>query len=125
LGQDEPSTGLGETVNDAPQPGLQIKGDAQEGRHTLWLKGELDLVSAGMLETRIGELCTDGASLIVLEMGELGFMDSTGLRSLLVSQELCAVNSCRLLIGELSAQVARLLELSGLEGRLPRATQSD
>jgi len=58
----------------------------------------------------------------VLEMSALNFMDSTGLRSLLVSEELCSVNSCRLLLGQLSPQVARLLELSGLEGRLPRVS---
>lgn len=81
------------------------------------MKGELDLVSAGLLETRIAELCTD--------MSDLEFIDSTGLRALLVSRELCGVNSCRLLVGQLSPQVARLLELSGLEGRLPRAAPTD
>ena len=111
-------------MNGEANPGLQIRGDGKGGVQTLWLTGELDLVSAGLLETRIAELCTDGASLIVLEMSELDFMDSTGLRALLVSEELCGVNSCRLLVGQLSPQVARLLELSGLEGRLPRAPQT-
>lgn len=110
-------------MNDERNPGLKIRGDAAAGVHTLWLKGELDLVSAGLLETRIAELCTDGASRIVLEMSELNFMDSTGLRALLVSEELCGVNSCRLMVGQLSPQVARLLELSGLEGRLSRAPE--
>jgi anti-sigma B factor antagonist len=108
-----------------PPPSLEIRGEPDGAAHTLWLKGELDLVSAGLLETRIAELCTDGASRIVLEMSGLDFMDSTGLRSLLVSEELCSVNSCQLLVGELSPQVARLLELSGLEGRLRRASEAD
>jgi anti-sigma B factor antagonist len=112
-------------VNDQAHPGLQIRADGTEGVHTLWLKGELDLVSAGLLETRIAELCTDGASRIVLDMSDLEFIDSTGLRALLVSRELCGVNSCRLLVGQLSPQVERLLELSGLEGRLPRAAPTD
>ena len=112
-------------MSGADVPGLEITGEsAADGAFTLHLRGELDLVSAGMLETRIAELCTDGASRIVLEMEGLQFMDSTGLRALLVSQELCAVNSCRLLVGQLSPQVARLLELSGLEGRLPRAPET-
>lgn len=111
-------------MSDEAIPALQIRGEASGGVHTLWLKGELDLVSAGLLETRIGELCADGASRIVLEMSELDFMDSTGLRALLVSDELCGVNSCRLLVGQLSPQVSRLLQLSGLEDRLPRAPQA-
>ncbi len=104
-----------------PSPGLEIRVEADDANYVLWLSGELDLVSAGMLETRIAELCTDGAGRIVLEMSGLEFMDSTGLRALLTSQELCGVNSCQLLIGEMSTQVSRLLELSGLEGRLRRA----
>jgi anti-sigma B factor antagonist len=104
-----------------PAPGLEIRAESEGSTHVLRLTGELDLVSAGMLETRIAELCTDGASRIVVEMSGLEFMDSTGLRALLTSQELCGVNSCQLLLGEMSAQVSRLLELSGLEGRLGRA----
>ncbi len=104
-----------------PPASLEIRAESDGPSHVLWLTGELDLVSAGVLETRIAELCADGAGRIVLELGTLEFMDSTGLRALLTSQELCGVNSCQLLIGGMSAQVSRLLELSGLEGRLERA----
>jgi anti-sigma B factor antagonist len=103
------------------RPILDIRHESVgERSHTLHLRGELDLASAGQLETSIAELCTDGATEVVLEMAELSFMDSTGLRSLLVSQELCAVNECTLLLSELSPQVQRLLDLSGVDGRLPR-----
>jgi anti-anti-sigma factor len=84
----------------------------------LSLSGELDLASAGVLDTAIAELCTDGAGRITLEMAELEFMDSTGLRSVLVGQELCEVNSCELMIGELSPQVRRLFEVSGVGEKL-------
>ncbi len=79
----------------------------------------------GSSKTSIGELCTDGATRVVLDMEELAFMDSTGLRSLLVSQELCTVNNCSLLLGTLSPQVTRLLDLSGVDGRLPRLEKTD
>ncbi len=42
-------------------PGLEIRGEVDGRAQRLWLKGELDLVSSGLLETRIAELCTDGA----------------------------------------------------------------
>jgi anti-sigma B factor antagonist len=99
-------------------PGLEFESEENGEELILSLKGELDLVSAGLLETRIAELCADGASRIVLEMGELGFMDSTGLRSLLVSQEVCTVNDCSFTISSLTPQVERLLELSGMDHRL-------
>lgn len=108
----------------SPRPSLDIQGDSTSPHeHTLHLQGELDLASAGQLETSIAELCTDGAKQVLLDMAELSFMDSTGLRSLLVSQELCTVNDCRLILGELSPQVERLLDLSGVDGRLPRQSK--
>jgi anti-anti-sigma factor len=97
---------------------LHIRTEAGPDGHVLRLSGELDLASAGELDTAIAELCTDGARLIRLEMGELAFMDSTGLRSVLVGRELCAVNGCELLIGELSPQVQRLFEVSGVGEKL-------
>ncbi|MEA2216963.1 MAG: anti-sigma factor antagonist [Solirubrobacteraceae bacterium] len=102
----------------ANPPALRIRSEAAAGGHVLTLSGELDLASAGVLDTAIAELCTDGAELITLEMGELEFMDSTGLRSVLVGQELCEVNGCELMIGALSPQVRRLFEVSGVGEKL-------
>jgi anti-sigma B factor antagonist len=97
---------------------LQIQATTSGSGHVLSLSGELDLASAGVLDTAIAELCTDGAERITLEMGELAFMDSTGLRSVIVGKELCEVNGCELLIGALSAQVQRLFDVSGVGEKL-------
>ncbi len=103
-----------------PQPTLQIRTEGEPDEFTVALSGELDLASAGRLDTTIAELCADGAKRVVLELGELEFMDSTGLRSVLVGDELCKVSGCELLIGDTSRQVARLFEVSGVRERLPR-----
>lgn len=100
------------------EPSVKIRTEKREDGHVLFLSGELDLASAGVLDAAIGELCTDGARHITLEMSELAFMDSTGLRSVLVGQELCQVNGCVLLIGALSRQVSRLFEVSGVGEKL-------
>jgi len=97
---------------------LQIRIEASPDQHVLVLSGELDIASSGVLDTAIAELCTDGARRIVLEMGSLQFMDSTGLRAVLVGRELCEVNGCELLVGELSPQVRRLLDISGVAEKL-------
>lgn len=99
--------------------GLQVRTEQEtDGRHVLRLAGELDLASAGVLDTTIAELCTDGASRITLEMEDLAFMDSTGLRSVLVGRELCDVNGCELVIGTMSRQVERLFDISGVGEKL-------
>src|SRR6185312_16341772 len=103
---------------------LRIRTDFDGDAWTVSLAGELDLSSADQLDTTIAELCADGARQIVVEMSELEFMDSTGLRSLLVGAELCEVNDCELLIGSTSLQVERLFSVSGVEGELPRRAQA-
>ena len=102
----------------SPAQGLRVRTQSESGGHVLSLSGELDLASAGMLDTAIAELCTDGSKRITLEMEALEFMDSTGLRSVLVGQELCEVNGGELLIGTMSPQVRRLFEVSGVGEQL-------
>jgi anti-anti-sigma factor len=106
-----------------PAPGLHLKVASDGESCSIWMSGELDLASAGVLDTAIAEQCADGARRIVLEMEELAFMDSTGLRSVLVGDELCRVNSAELLIGGTSQQVERLFEVSGVGKRLPRRAE--
>ncbi len=107
-----------------PQPTLVIRTEGRGDDFTVSLSGELDLASAGQLDTVVAELCADGAQRIVLDLGELEFMDSTGLRSVLVGEELCKVSGCELLIGRTSRQVARLFDVSGVGERLPRRVET-
>src|ERR1700759_1092553 len=106
------------------QPTLIIRTEGADDIITVALSGPLDLASAGQLDTVIAELCADGAQRIVLDLDDLEFMDSTGLRSVLVGEELCKVSGCELLIGRTSRQVARLFDVSGVGERLPRRAEA-
>src|SRR5947209_1259462 len=90
---------------------LQIRTERDGPNGAVWLAGELDLSCAGELDTAIAGLCAAGARRIVLELSELEFMDSTGLRSVLVGDELCKASGSELLIGRTSRQVERLLQV--------------
>jgi len=104
---------------------LQIRTESDGPTGVVWLAGELDLSCAGQLDMAIAELCAGGAQRIVLELDQLQFMDSTGLRSVLVGDELCKVSGCELLIGNTSRQVERLFQVSGVAKRLPRRADAD
>jgi len=99
---------------------LEIVGEPRDEGRGLLLRGELDLACAALLERRLERLLDDGAERIVLEMSEVTFMDSTGLRTLLVGAERCRAAGGELLLGEVSRQVERLLEISGAAGELRR-----
>jgi anti-anti-sigma factor len=60
-----------------------------EGRAVLSIRGDLDLASAQALREPLTESMWRN-SLVVIEMGACGFMDSSGLRVLLAAAQQCA-----------------------------------
>ena len=93
--------------------GFEVTASVRDGRHTLLLSGELDLAVAAGLEATIRDLCGEGVSGIELDLSQLTFMDSSGLRAVLNAQELCAEHGYDFLVVPGSGQVRRLLELTG------------
>jgi anti-anti-sigma factor len=93
----------------------------RDGRHTLLLSGELDLATAAGLESTVLGLFVKSVSAVELDLSRLTFMDSTGLRAVLRTQELCAEHGCDFLVIPGSGQVQRLLELTGTTDVLPLA----
>jgi anti-sigma B factor antagonist len=94
--------------------------DHQAGRrHTLVLRGELDMASAPALEGMLQELCEGGAQELVVDLSELTFMDSTGLNAILKSRTLCAEHVCDLGLIPGRRPVQRVFELTHLLDRLP------
>ena len=93
--------------------------ETQGNRHTLLLSGELDLASAPELEAEAHRLCGEGAGELVLDLSELDFMDSTGLRALLTCIHLCEEHGCVFLVTPGRPQVERLFEVVGARGALP------
>jgi anti-anti-sigma factor len=103
------------------QPGFEVQASVRDGRHTLLLSGELDLAVAAELEMTILGLCGEGVSGIELDLRQLTFMDSSGLRVVLRAQELCAEHGYDFLVIPGSEQVQRLLEITGTTEVLPLA----
>jgi anti-sigma B factor antagonist len=89
----------------------------------LALRGELDVASAGALTEAVSQQSSQGVTKIVLEISQLDFVDSTGLRAILAAQRLCEERGCDLTLtpsaDELPGQVRRLLEVTGLLAQLP------
>jgi anti-sigma B factor antagonist len=85
-----------------------------KGRAVLSLRGELDLASAPLLQSEIESSKIASASMLVLDLEELTFIDSTGLRVLLTAYEHSQQRGQEFAVTQGSPQVQRLLSITGV-----------
>jgi anti-sigma B factor antagonist len=98
---------------------LSLRERTLGGEHTLVLSGELDLASRPLFDSALGCVERRRISVLVLDLGELTFIDSTGLHGVLTAKSLCARYGCEFVVTRGSSQVQRLFELSGFVDELP------
>jgi anti-anti-sigma factor len=98
---------------------LSIRETSTGGVYRLTLIGELDLATAPQLECAFdAAFRDDDADMIVVDLTELSFMDSTGIQLLIRMHGACAdVDRLRVING--SRAVARILDLTGVRTQLP------
>lgn len=94
-------------------------------RVVLALRGELDLASAPALQAEIEEAAGGGAPRIVLDLTDLEFIDSTGLRIMLAAHENARERGQELVLTQASEQVQRLLRITGVGEHLRIIDPSD
>jgi len=98
---------------------LLITRSLDGSRHTLSLQGELDLVTAPELEDTVAEICLNGPQEIVLDMRHVLFMDSSGLRTVLASMDMCRLRGCEFMLVPGNGACRRLFEITGVIDDLP------
>jgi anti-sigma B factor antagonist len=82
------------------------------------VSGELDLASGPELEAELDQLTGPDIHLVVIDLRELDFMDSTGLSILVRAHQRLAGEGCEMGLVKGSQQVQRLLDLTGVAERL-------
>jgi anti-sigma B factor antagonist len=83
------------------------------------LSGDLDVVTAPLLQRRLDELLAGGHRQILLDAEGLAFCDSTGLRVLMHARRRLSERSGKLGLVRVSGVLRRLLELSRVDTVLP------
>jgi anti-anti-sigma factor len=81
--------------------------------------GELDIATTPELEQALADATADAVAEIVLDLRELTFMDSTGLRALAQANSRAGESGIALSIIRGPRQIERVLEISGLGAMLP------
>jgi anti-sigma B factor antagonist len=101
-------------VLSAMEDALDVRVEEQDGEPLLHLQGDLDLVTAPLLQRRIDELLGAGHNRLLVDADSLGFCDSTGLRVLMSARRRLAERSGELQLLRTSGVLQRLLDLSGV-----------
>ena len=81
--------------------------------------GELDIATTPALEQAIADATGEPGAALVLDLRELTFMDSTGLRTLAQTNARAEDEGFTLSIVRGPRQIERVLEISGLGALLP------
>ena len=101
--------------------GLEIDEQASEGRHALALGGELDIASVSTLHGAVSRMLgrASPGDAIVLDLGGLVFIDSTGLAEIILTSQLCERDEHDFALVPGPRAVQRMFELTGLIDVLP------
>jgi anti-sigma B factor antagonist len=97
---------------------LQIDVRHERDRIVIELHGELDLLGAPALQGEIENPELEATEMVVLDLGDLRFVDSAGLRVILAAHERSQQRGQAFALSRGSAQVQRLLSIAGLDEHL-------
>ncbi|HXE45249.1 MAG TPA: STAS domain-containing protein [Conexibacter sp.] len=97
---------------------LDFTTETDGGTVRLALTGELDIAGAARVEQELERIEQQPPATIVLDLRQLAFMDSTGLRVIVAADGRARERGWRLVIVRGSATVQRIIEMTRLDERL-------
>jgi anti-sigma B factor antagonist len=86
---------------------------------TVTLSGELDIATVPRVEEAIEATLTAEVQTLTIDLGGLGFVDSSGLRLFIVLDQRAAEQGWELRLLRPGAQVLSVFQVSGVEENLP------
>jgi len=105
-------------VEDQLDISIRREGD----RVVVAMDGELDMASAPRLEEAVQSSELELDTTVVLDLQQLQFIDSTGLRAILSLRERCDERGQQFAVTRGSPQVQRLLDITGVSEHLDTLT---
>jgi anti-anti-sigma factor len=118
---DRTATGDGDATGDGEalvNGEFNVEEHQQGAATVLAASGELDLRTSPELEDRLGRAFDAGAELVILDLRQIEFMDSTGLRVLLAAHQRAQEMGRRFALVRGADQIERVLTLTGVRDLL-------
>jgi anti-anti-sigma factor len=109
----------------SPEEPFSIRSERSGTVHRITPRGELDIATVSQLREEFEAVFSNGnAETIVVDLTELAFIDSTGVRTLLEMNAVCK-DADRLRIVNGTPSVVRLFDITGVRPFLPIITSAD
>ena len=90
-------------------------GTQGERTFVLALRGEVDYATAQQFREAVSELLSSGrAGLLVVDLSQVSFLDSTGVGTLVVARRICADCGVQMLLRHVNPFIARLFAVLGV-----------
>lgn len=109
----------------AALPNFRIETSSAGSGTTIKLAGELDSATCGELVERFEQLLADGPGEIAVDLDEVTFIDSAGLRAIIVIERSAGERDVALTIRSPTGPVADLLQLTGIREHVTLSPRVD
>lgn len=95
-------------------PSFSVETSEQQGVVVVRASGEIDVATAPQIESQLISMI-DGGSSVALDLAEVTFIDSSGLRALVTARQRAEEKAVAFSLAGRSAAVERLLQVTGLD----------
>lgn len=102
------------TSNQSPGE-LKVRAEVREGAVLVIPSGEIDLTSSPVLRQELKRLQAEKPSLVLIDLGEVPYMDSAGVATLVEAMQFARKTSTRLVLFALQEKVRSIFEISRLD----------
>jgi anti-anti-sigma factor len=93
---------------------LEVVVSSRGAAYDVRLVGELDLDTAGLLRDELARVADNGATLVTLDLADLGFIDSTGLSVLITTLKRLREKEGDMILRSPTPATRKVLEITGL-----------
>lgn len=97
---------------------LEVGNNRSDGVPVVWVRGELDIANYHRLEQELRAVQSDNPEVVMLDLRELRFIDSTGLRLIVEMHTLLGSEGRKLVLMPPPPPIYRIFELTRLDRSL-------
>jgi len=95
-----------------------VQSNPEENKTTLTLSGRLDTGTSPQLQEKLEELLAEGTGDIILDLSDLEYISSAGLRVLLMGEKKCRLKDRKQVVKGANASILEIFDITGFSGVL-------